>query len=82
MQGEIEEKMQIYNGIRDQISDVDKMMRKVLDVLPKSIVPLKVEMSASQLPKLIDSCKELKELAVQRNVSPKPSRLQETQPPK
>ena len=74
--------MQMYNGIRDQISDVDKMMRKVLDVLPKSIVPLKVEMSASQLPKLIDSCKELKELVVQRNVSPKPSRLQETQPPK
>jgi hypothetical protein len=70
LQGEIEEKMQMYNGIRDQISDVDKMMRKVLDVLPKSIVPLKVEMSASQLPKLIDSCKELKELAVQRNVSP------------
>jgi hypothetical protein len=53
------------------------MIRKVIDGLPKAIIPIKAEMCASQLPKLIDSCKELKELALQRNVSPKPSRPQE-----
>jgi hypothetical protein len=70
-----------YHGICEQISDLDLMMRNVLEVLPKSSIPPKVEVRASQVPMLIDSCKELKGLALHIDLSPKPSRTQETQPP-
>ncbi len=79
MRVDMEEKRERYHAIRDQISGVDQMMRKMLEVLPKALLPLKVEMCASQVPKLIESCKELKELALQRDVSPKPSRPQAAQ---